>query len=93
MIQYLYAAYSLGGPQVPEKHRDMVRRWREVILGIAKEEMGHLISVQNVLKLIGAAQLRAGRFSLGQRLLSFSILSPTTHAQVPCLLRLRRSPA
>ena len=54
MVQYLYAGYSLGGPQVPEKYRDMIRGWQEVILGIAKEEMGHLISVQNVLKLIGA---------------------------------------
>ncbi|NVZ69385.1 ferritin-like domain-containing protein [Pseudomonas costantinii] len=54
MVQYLYAAYSLGGPQVPEEHRDRVRNWQEVILGIAKEEMGHLISVQNSLRLIGA---------------------------------------
>lgn len=54
MVQYLYAAYSLGGPQVPEAHRNTVRGWQEIILGIAKEEMGHLISVQNVLRLIGA---------------------------------------
>ncbi|MBO9732507.1 MAG: ferritin-like protein [Chitinophaga sp.] len=54
MLQYLYAAYSLGGPQVPEKYRDQVSAWQEVILGIAKEEMGHFVSVQNVLKLIGA---------------------------------------
>ncbi|MFZ6654327.1 ferritin-like domain-containing protein [Undibacterium sp. TJN19] len=54
MVQYLYAAYSLGGPQVPEEFRDVVRNWQEVILGIAKEEMGHLISVQNSLRLIGA---------------------------------------
>ncbi|PFH10275.1 ferritin-like protein [Collimonas sp. PA-H2] len=54
MVQYLYAAYSLGGPQVPPVFRDTVRNWQEVILGIAKEEMGHLISVQNVLRLIGA---------------------------------------
>ena len=54
MVQYLYAAYSLGGPQVPEMYRDAVRNWQEVILGIAKEEMGHLISVQNSLRLIGA---------------------------------------
>ncbi|MCY1073208.1 ferritin-like domain-containing protein [Archangium lansingense] len=53
MVQYLYAAYSLGGPQVPPKHRDRVRHWQEVVLGIAKEEMGHLITVQNVLRLIG----------------------------------------
>jgi hypothetical protein len=53
MVQYLYAAYSLGGPQVPEAHRAEVRGWQEVILGIAKEEMGHLISVLNVLRLLG----------------------------------------
>lgn len=60
MVQYLYAAYSLGGPQVPEEHRERVRCWQEIILGIAKEEMGHLISVQNVLRLIGAP-LNLGR--------------------------------
>lgn len=60
MVQYLYAGYSLGGPQVPEQHRNMVRGWQEIILGIAKEEMGHLISVQNVLRLIGAP-LNLGR--------------------------------
>ncbi len=53
MAEYLYAAYSLGGAQVPAKHRDRVRRWQEVVLGIAKEEMGHLITVQNVLRFVG----------------------------------------
>jgi hypothetical protein len=53
MVQYLYAAYSLGGPQVPKEHRAMIQGWREVILGIAKEEMGHLLSVQNILRLTG----------------------------------------
>jgi rubrerythrin len=54
MLQYLYAAYSLGGPQIPPEYQDKVRNAQEVILGIAKEEMGHFISVQNVLKLLGA---------------------------------------
>ncbi|PWV56196.1 ferritin-like protein [Chitinophaga sp. S165] len=54
MLQYLYAAYSLGGPQIPPDYQDQIRGAQEVILGIAKEEMGHFISVQNVLKLIGA---------------------------------------
>ncbi len=53
MVQYLYAAYSLGGPQVPAEERDRVARWREVILGIAKEEMGHLLTVQNLLRCLG----------------------------------------
>src|SRR5688572_5313066 len=38
MVQYLFAAYSLGGPQVPPEHRETVERWQESILGIAKEE-------------------------------------------------------
>ncbi|WP_321897406.1 ferritin-like domain-containing protein [Burkholderia cepacia] len=54
MVQYLYAGYSLGGPQVPAAFRDTVRSWQETVLGIAKEEMGHLITVQNVLRLIGS---------------------------------------
>jgi hypothetical protein len=54
MVQYLYGAYSLGGSQVPPAYRELVRDWQEVILGIAKEEMGHLMSVQNVLRLLGA---------------------------------------
>jgi hypothetical protein len=53
MVEYLFAAYTLGGPQVPAAHQTQVRRWQEVILGIAKEEMGHLITVQNVLTLLG----------------------------------------
>jgi hypothetical protein len=48
MTQYLYAAYSLGGEQVPVKHRPLVERWRNSLLTIAREEMGHLLSVQNV---------------------------------------------
>ena len=54
MVQYLYAAYSLGGDQVAECDRELVKCWREIVLGIAKEEMGHFISVQNVLRVIGA---------------------------------------
>jgi hypothetical protein len=53
MVQYLYAAYSLGGDKVPEAQQAKVRRWQETILGIAKEEMAHFISVQNILRLIG----------------------------------------
>ena len=53
MVQYLYAAWSLGGPQVPDDRRQQVLGWQNVVLGIAKEEMGHLITVQNLLRLIG----------------------------------------
>ena len=54
MVEYLYAAYSLGGDQVPPEHRDEVRRWQAAILTTAREEMGHLITVQNLLCLVGA---------------------------------------
>jgi hypothetical protein len=54
MVQYLYAGYSLGGPQVPEDHHHDVAAWRQLVLGIAKEEMGHLITVQNALRFLGA---------------------------------------
>ncbi|HXH38280.1 MAG TPA: ferritin-like domain-containing protein [Thermoanaerobaculia bacterium] len=53
MVQYLYAAYSLGGAELGDVRHENARHWREVILGIAKEEMGHLITVQNILRLIG----------------------------------------
>lgn len=53
MVQYLYAAYSLDLEQEEEKRRKMVERWQKSILAIAKEEMGHLLTVQNILTLIG----------------------------------------
>jgi hypothetical protein len=60
MVQYLYAAYSLReghfqGPNVPEGAQELVEGWRGTIVGIAKEEMGHLITVQNLLRFIGGA--------------------------------------
>jgi hypothetical protein len=54
LVEYLFAAYSLGGPQVPKSYRERVQDWQTVVLGIAKEEMAHFVSVQNVLRLIGA---------------------------------------
>lgn len=53
MVQYLFAAYSLGGPNVPPRRQADLRRWQETILGIAKEEMGHLVTVQNLLTALG----------------------------------------
>ncbi|MGH3873536.1 MAG: ferritin-like domain-containing protein [Pseudonocardiaceae bacterium] len=53
MVQYLFSAYSLGGPNVPEGRQADVRAWQETILGIAKEEMAHLITVQNLLTALG----------------------------------------
>lgn len=55
MVQYLYAGYSLGGAQVPPDQRALVRQWQTIILGIAKEEMAHLITVENLLRFIGGS--------------------------------------
>ena len=53
MVQYLFAAYSLGGKQVPSELHGDVRAWQETILGVAKEEMGHLVTVQNIRTALG----------------------------------------
>lgn len=47
MVQYLYAAYSLPGASSPHAE------WREILLQIAREEMGHLMAVQNMLMALG----------------------------------------
>lgn len=53
MAQYLYAGYSLGGPQLNKREQRQVEHWRKVVLEIAREEMGHLATVENMLTLIG----------------------------------------
>jgi hypothetical protein len=55
MAQYLYAGFSLSESQPDEEKRRAVQRWRSVVLEIAREEMGHLATVQNVLTVIGGA--------------------------------------
>ena len=58
LVQYLYAAYSLAdtgftGPRVPPEPGALTRDWRLAITGIAREEMAHLLTVQNLLRFIG----------------------------------------
>lgn len=54
MAQYLYAGYSLGGPHLsdPEQQR-LAQLWRATVLEVAREEMGHWATVNNLLTLIG----------------------------------------
>jgi hypothetical protein len=55
MVQYLFAAWSLGGPHLRHpKQIALAREWQDTILAIAREEMGHLATVENLLTLIGA---------------------------------------
>lgn len=53
MVQYLYAAYSLGGDHLSREEQREVQQWQDLILTVAREEMGHLLTVQNLLCLIG----------------------------------------
>jgi len=55
MVQYLYAAFSLGGPQVPTEKVPLVDAWRKSITEIAREEMGHFTTVENIIQFIGGA--------------------------------------
>ena len=62
MVQYLYAAYSLkSGDEVTDPAQQAALdetsadSWPQVLLGIAREEMGHLMTVQNLLLLLGLA--------------------------------------
>lgn len=50
LIQYLYAAYSL-----PSDAAANILNWRDSIKRIATQEMGHLITVQNLLLSLGGA--------------------------------------
>lgn len=45
LVQYLYAAWS-----IPRDARDLPAAWRRTIIQIAKQEMGHLLTVGNVLR-------------------------------------------
>jgi hypothetical protein len=53
MVQYLYAAYSLNEQTGNSEQRRQVLEWRNWLLTVAKEEMGHLLTVQNLLCLVG----------------------------------------
>lgn len=52
MVHYLFAAYSLD-PEAAGGQATTVRALQRTLLQIAREEMGHLITVQNLLTLVG----------------------------------------
>ena len=54
MVQYLYAAYSVRDDQENNALRGRVRGLYQRLAQLAREEMGHLMTVQNLLHLIGA---------------------------------------
>ncbi|AOY82113.2 ferritin-like domain-containing protein [Moorena producens JHB] len=54
MVQYLYAAYSVRDDQTNHETKGRVRSLYQRLAQLAREEMGHLMTVQNLLHLIGA---------------------------------------
>ncbi len=78
MCTYLYAAFSLRqgvAEGLSELEAAATARWRQAILGIAIEEMGHLAAVWNITSALGASP-RFGRwnFPLDPGLLPASIV-------------------
>jgi hypothetical protein len=55
LAQYLYASFSLrrSVQDLTPEQQALVAEWRKTIFQIAKEEMAHLLAVQNVLRLLG----------------------------------------
>lgn len=54
MVQYLYSAYSIRQDQANHELRGEVAGVADRLVQIAREEMGHFITVQNLLHSIGA---------------------------------------
>ena len=78
MCTYLYAAFSLHDGQsegLSAAEAEAVRRWRQVLIGVAIEEMGHLAAVWNITSALGGAP-RFGRanFPLDPGLLPASVV-------------------
>jgi hypothetical protein len=58
MCSYLYAAFSLksrAGDGLTAEQAEAAARWRRTIIGIAIEEMGHLLMVANLTVAVGGA--------------------------------------
>ena len=83
MVQYLYAGSAFSG-EIPEDMPEIANNYRAII-GVAIEEMAHLMTVQNLLKLVGAdPDLSRQDFgpanSDADRLFPFDMLfEPVTH--------------
>jgi hypothetical protein len=80
MVQYLFAAYSIKVPDPESEQRTLQDR----LVQIAREEMGHLITVQNLLHLVGGPlNLGRDRAPYGSEIYPFRFtLEPVTRASL-----------
>ena len=63
MCTYLYAAFSLkdgAAEGLSANEAEAVKRWRQAIINVAIDEMGHLVAVWNITSALGGAP-RFGR--------------------------------
>ncbi|MFD2091498.1 ferritin-like domain-containing protein [Blastococcus deserti] len=81
MVQYLYAAYSV---HVAGPNGDELQRVRRLLVQIAREEMGHLATVQNLLHLVGGPlNLGRDRAPYGSEIYPFRFrLEPVTRGSL-----------
>ena len=51
LCSYLYAAFSLRGKHegLTAPEAETVARWRQLVVGVAVQEMGHLATVNNLM--------------------------------------------
>lgn len=97
MCTYLYAAFSLRsgtGEGLGAAEAEAVARWRRELLGVAIEEMGHLVAVWNITSALGGSP-RFGRdnFPLDPGALPASVvvrLAPFTEAVLQHFIFLER---
>ncbi len=95
MVQYLYAAYSLKVESSdPPERRQLVENWRHNILAVAREEMGHLLTVQkSASPARRACRARPRQLGLGAELLPVSVFTRAPHSRYACLFCLRGNAA
>lgn len=78
MCTYLYAALSLRDGEaegLSAGEAQAVRGWRQVLIGVAIEEMGHLAAVWNITAALGAApRFGRGNFPLDPGVLPASVV-------------------
>ncbi len=78
MCTYLYAAFSLRTGEsegLSAQEAQAVRGWRQVLIGVAIEEMGHLAAVWNITAALGGApRFGRGNFPLDPGVLPASVV-------------------
>ncbi|HEY2407296.1 MAG TPA: ferritin-like domain-containing protein [Polyangiaceae bacterium] len=100
MCTYLYAAFSLRRDEtegLSEAEAAALARWRQTILRVAIEEMGHLVAVWNITAALGAApRFGRGNFPLDPGNLPASIvvkLAPFSESVLNHFIHLERPAA